>query len=272
MRFLREFDKADRDASASAAVLQDWIVTCRRLFVEGWIMVPPAKLPSESTGEGGESTIPEKTITQIIFEQLDETIDIRYGNERKRIYKSSSRGDCTSALADMGSIVEDAIARVEVDFQGLYMDLMALNVDAWRRAIAKPENRARLIMAARHLCTAFKLPFVAGQWTRMIHHLYRTQRSTRHTDSRVIWAVALATSQGTDMAADMEALRPLITFFVAWTDGTGSVERFLGAHASFLQAHCGGDDMASGAAETCLEVAKEGPSTEAEMFGKVDGV
>ena len=88
----------------------------------------------------------------------------------------------------------------------------------------------------------------------------------------MLWAAALAASQGTDMEADVAALRPLIAFFVAWTDGTGSVERFLGAHASFLDAHVGGDDVVNEAAETCLEIAREGPSTEAEMFEKVDGI
>ena len=70
----------------------------------------------------------------------------------------------------------------------------------------------------------------------------------------------------------MQAFRPMIVFLVAWMDGTGSLERFLGAHAVFLEAHCGGDDIVNDTAEKCLEISREGPSTEAEVFEKVGGV
>ena len=272
MRFLREFDQEDRDASTTADKLQDWIQTCRRLFVDGWIMVDPAKHPSVSTGDAGEATIPEKTITQIICEQLKEAIHVRYGNTSKRIYGPSSKAECAVALADMGGIAEDAIARAEADFAGLYMDFIAMNVSAWRKSRDNPEKHARLRTAARRLCTALGVPYSSDQWNRVYRFIRRVQDRAGHQDNRVLWAAALAASQGTDMEADVAALRPLIAFFVAWTDGTGSVERFLGAHASFLEAHVGGDDVVNDAAETCLEIAREGPSTEAEMFEKVDGV
>ena len=106
----------------------------------------------------------------------------------------------------------------------------------------------------------------------MCQFMKRVRARTRHKDNRVLWAAALAFSQGKDEEADVATLRPLIAFFVAWTDGTGTVERFLGAHASFLDAHVGGDDVVNEAAETCLEIAREGPSTEAEMFGTINGV
>ena len=271
-RFLREFDQADRDASTTADRLQVWIKTCRRLFVEGWIMVDPAKHPSVSTGAARDENIPEKTITQIICEQLKEAIHVRYGDKSKRIYGPSTKDECAAALADMGGVVEDAVARVEADFAGLYMDLRALNVSAWVRSQDNPEEQARLRMAARHLCTAFQIPYCSERWDRVCQFIMRVRARTRHKDNRVLWAAALAFSQGKDEEADVATLRPLIAFFVAWTDGTGTVERFLGAHASFLNAHVGGDDVVNDAAETCLEIAREGPSTEAEMFETINGV
>ena len=233
-------------------------------------MVDPAKHPSASTGEDGEAAIPAKTVTQIIFEQLEDMIYIRYGDKSKAFYKPSSKDECAAALADMGSIAQDAIARIEADFEGLYMDLVAFNIQAWRTH--QNEKLARLMLAARHLCTAFQIPFSRDQWVRVIKHVrtIRNERLPDHKDNRVLWAAALAASQGTDMEADMEVFRVLISFFVAWTDGTGSVERFLGAHAAFLQAHVGGE--ANDAGEICLEIAKEGPSTEGEIFENVEGV
>ena len=107
---------------------------------------------------------------------------------------------------------------------------------------------------------------------RLHEHVGRIQAKTHIKDNRVLWAAALAASQGTDLEVDMQGLRPMIVFFVAWTDGTGSLERSLGVHGVFLEAHCGGDDTVNGAAEKCLEIAREGPSTEAEMFEKAGGV
>ena len=79
-------------------------------------MVDPAKHPSASTGEDGEAAIPAKTVTQIIFEQLEDMIYIRYGDKSKAFYKPSSKDECAAALADMGSIAQDVIARIEADF------------------------------------------------------------------------------------------------------------------------------------------------------------
>ena len=70
-RFLREFDCADRDATTSATRLDECCKTIRRLFVDGWIMVPPAKPPSAPRGDpesAAKYETPPTTITEIIFE------------------------------------------------------------------------------------------------------------------------------------------------------------------------------------------------------------
>ena len=59
-RFLREFDKEDRDASSTVDRLQEWIQTSRRLFVEGWTMVDPAKHPSASMGDSANRIFQRK--------------------------------------------------------------------------------------------------------------------------------------------------------------------------------------------------------------------
>ena len=136
-------------------------------------MVDPAKRPSVSTGDAGEATIPEKTITQIICEQLKEAIHVRYGSTSKRIYGPTSKDECAVALADMGGIAEDAIARVEADFAGLYMDLIAMNVSAWRGSRGNLEVHGRLRAAARRLCEALKVPYSSDQWNRVYKFIRR---------------------------------------------------------------------------------------------------
>ncbi len=87
-------------------------------------------------------------------------------------------------------------------------------------------------------------------------------------DNRVLWVAALdnATKGKGLAAAELRSLRPLVAFYVAITDGTGNVERMLGAHKSFLDAHVGGPD--SEMSEVCLEIAREGPRTEADVCDK----
>jgi hypothetical protein len=144
MRFLREFDKADRDPVRTAAELNAFAYTLQKLFVEGYILVrasqqgPDATLPSgpaasrgsgepaaapsaggsdpaasrgsgepaaapsvggpgpaASRGSGESAAAPTpggsasqgvvdleaKTLTQIVFEQLDDVVELRYGSK-----------------------------------------------------------------------------------------------------------------------------------------------------------------------------------------------
>ena len=66
--------------------MQQWADSARNLFVKGWIMVDNAQPPCASRGEGAENAMPEaKTVTQIIFEQLEDMIEIRYGTQVKHL-------------------------------------------------------------------------------------------------------------------------------------------------------------------------------------------
>ena len=61
----------------------------------------------------------------------------------------------------------------------------------------------------------------------------------------------------------------LVEVYVALTDGTGSVERSLGAHASFLDQYQGSPDTFM--AKVCLEICWDGPSQEPDLFKRDDG-
>ncbi len=70
---MRKFDTEDRDPATTSTFMRNFATTLRCLFVEGWIMVDPRSSPSASTGAAGvfgDEVVPPKTVTQIIFEQL----------------------------------------------------------------------------------------------------------------------------------------------------------------------------------------------------------
>ena len=163
--------------------MQNFAKTLRCLFVEGWITVDPRSSPSASTGAAGvvgDESAPPKTVTQIIFEQLEDMTYIRYGTQSKAFWKPTSKDECAAALADMASIAEDTLHRLEADFAGLYMDLEALNTRAWRTT--QREKHARLMQAARHLCEAFNSVHLGsvGSYCEMGQTRSQPQRRRRH--------------------------------------------------------------------------------------------
>ena len=56
----------------------------------------------------------------------------------------------------------------------------------------------------------------------------------------------------------------VVEVYVALTDGTCSVQRSLGAHASFLDHHQGSAD--SFMSEVCLDICWDGPAQEPDLF------
>ncbi len=282
-RFLREFDRSDRDPASSVAQLRDFAQTLRKLFIDGWIMVDPAagsaEAPAASRGPGEAGLLGEgKTITQIVFEQFADMTEIRYGSKVKVLWNQTSRRECDASLREMGQIVEDALQRLYVDFgeNDLYMAFEAMDMTTWHKALHESHDAAAaaakltaLRVKTRRLCTAVGTPCSFTEWCLAVRWVLKVRRRRTDADSvdnRVVWVEALAASQGGPSAEHMERLRPLILFYVTITDGTGNVERLLGSHACFLEHHTGGPDGEM--AEACLEIAKEAPSTEAEMFRK----
>ncbi len=278
VRFLREFDKSDRDAATSAARLREFAKTLRALFVEGWIMVDAGS----SVAGLGDS----KTITQIAMEQCHDATEFRYGTKTKVLWNRTSREECETSLRELGQIVEDTLARLHVDFgqNDLYMTFEAMDMAAWGEALESAREAsggadsaaaklANLRQKARRLCEALQVPWSFPSWCRAVKWVRKVQRrSAATTDNRVLWMQALAASQGSEalaasqgreVAEYMASLKPLFSFYVAMMDGTGDVERLLGTHAAFLEAHQGSpnDELA----EVCLEIAKEGPTTEAAV-------
>ena len=199
-------------------------------------------------------------------------MEIRYGTSLKVLWNQVSKSECAESLREIGQIVEDTLQRLHVDFgdHDLYMAFEAMHVCAWRGA-----SQAKMILLrqkTRCLHAALGLPYSFEAWLQALRQVERVRilkgDDASTVDNRVLWVAALddATKREGLAGAELRSLRPLVTFYVAVTDGTGNVERMLGAHKSFLDAHVGGPD--SEMSEVCLEIAREGPRTEADVCGK----
>ena len=95
-----------------------------------------------------------------------------------------------------------------------------------------------------------------------------------HMDNRICWALSVA-----EIPQDHRWAVLLVRGYLSWMDGTGSVERWLGTHASVLACHSGHRsqklvaiklekldwDSPCDATEICVEVRLDGPADSAEI-------
>ena len=105
-------------------------------------------------------------------------------------------------------------------------------------------------------------------------------RLAKHMFNRVAWAQALAAAQGPEAPARSVAVEwaePALCFYLAYRDGTGDVERTLGAHKSFAANHAGAGvwqrktksfATTEDSAEVSLEIWADGPKAESEIADK----
>lgn len=126
-----------------------------------------------------------------------------------------------------------------------------------------PGNALALQSKARLLAEALGTPFGRETWVATLKEVERVRRDTptMSADGRAAWAGALATSPG--RWAPYESV---VQLYLSATGGTGIAERLVGAKSAFLQSHTGGPDNEMAA--VCLEIAREGPASEAECFEK----
>ena len=274
---MREFDQADRDPAKTAKELNSFEDTLRKLFVDGYILVPDSQRDPAASREGStvspskesaECSIEAKMLTQIVFEQLEDIVELRYGSKVHVLWNGGSKKTCQESMRQIGQVVDDCLQRLRADFaeKDLYMALEAMDMRAW--AGATGPKLLSLREKARRLCSAAGLTYSWETWRGAIRFVERERRrrpDANVVDNRAVWAAAFAASQGQD-PSPLAGFRPLVAFYISLTDGTGNIERFLGTHACFLAHHVGGPDAEM--SEVCLEIAKEGPKIEEELFAK----
>ena len=268
-RFIREWDASNHDPADAAASLAAFEKKLRILFVEGYIMFDSCA----TTPELGAA----KTITQIVHEQLQDKVHIRYGNRTKYLFTSTSRTDIAPVLAEMKSVVEDVLARLSADFhdQDVYMAFEALALSTWRALLASDDSDARqaaLLRKARRLWRALGLDddWPSDKFKTLVrgalqHRDCLQGSSADIPDNRITWATFCAATPEAQWAL------PVIQLYVSHPDGTGDVERGLGRHAKFRDAHLGTPDGTGGSTpELCLEIRIDGPQDVAELFTRSD--
>ena len=146
---------------------------------------------------------------------------------------------------------------------------------------AKVRDKSRCLklgMKARKLVEALGVAWNCDKWVHVVQRvlqqraLANQESSQKSLDNRVPWARFLAHLDQLQDADKHRWVTPVVRFYLSFMDGSGDVERSLGKHAAFLNAHVGaaeGDEVSM--TEVCLEVASEGPAKEEEMFTQTSG-
>ena len=290
-RFLRGLDRADRDPAVTARELEGLTFTLRKLFCDAYILVrpPPRDHPAASQGEAAnpgreasqglranaslESTGGPLTLTSVIRDQLEDMVEYRYGQRAHVLHSHFDRHKVEETLSSLASVVDDCLDRMRADFadQDLYLCFGAMDIRSWKGQ--KGADALALRDKARRLCEALGAAYTWEDWRqalRFVNVLRRRREDSATVDNRVLWAAALRAPP-----LDHGESHPLLPFtkvvevYVALTDGTGCVERSLGAHACFLDHHQGSADTVM--SEVCLEICRDGPAEEEDLFKPVDG-
>ena len=209
MRFIRQWDSPDRDPATATRILNDFRENVRVLFVEGYILCDPETTPPRHRGVSNEAL---KTISQIVFEQLLEGVDIDVNGETKRLWGATSKSAILSVMADVKSAVAAMLDRLDADFasNSLYLCFEAFDLDAWRpllkadrdnpdgeNASAK-ESVRRLLAKGEHLFKSMGCEWNAERFVVAVRAAAACSvdaTTPQHMRNRALWAAALASSR-----------------------------------------------------------------------------
>ena len=277
----------------TAKELEDLEFTLRKLFCEAYILVRPPRGSEPAASQGPvpnagpdasqglrtraslESTGGPLTLTSVVCDQLDALVEYRYGEHSHVLYRRCDRHKVEESLRSLAHVVRDCLDRMRTDFanQDLYMCFGAMDIRSWQ-GLSKRKTEAGILKdKARRLCKALGAAYTWDTWRqalRFVDVLKRGRADRATMDNRVLWISALRAPPLHH--GDTHPLLPftkVVEVYVALTDGTGSVERSLGAHACFLDHHQGSADTVM--SEVCLEICRDGPAQEQDLFTTVDG-
>ena len=286
-RFIRQWDRPDRDPATAGQLLQKFRDDLKILFVDGYILCDPnqegnslgdtAGLPSASpAGAERHSDDLPMTITQIAMEQCLDGVEVQVGSDVRRLWGKASKKESMQAMAEMKSVAQDVVRRLDADFSDLDLDAWSEVTQFRRSQCSRGSGSAeeRDIMAdkvrslklkARRLHEALHVQFdlekfVAAVRIGMANKAQLPDYVDEHWRNRIAWAEALASAQGPEPPKDASAvsdLEPVLRFYWSFRDGTGDVERGLGKFAAMQKSHVGGAEGDISFAEVCLELHQE---------------
>ena len=96
MRFIRRWDRRDKDPATSSRVLADFRHQVDTLFIKGYILCDPAEATGNPMPGTSGSIAGTKTITQIAMEQLLEGADVHVDvmGKRKQLMSRADKKGC----------------------------------------------------------------------------------------------------------------------------------------------------------------------------------
>ena len=296
--FLRRFDKYDHDPAKTPSQLREFARRMRVLFCDGHIMCAPPRPckvdPVELDGQDGQDGSSEpKTITQIVWEQVQDPEPIGVGSELFFLSTRASPAQIRGKMQAMCDVVDLMLDRLQADLgSGLSGALDVFDLAGWTSSALRPPARSDgpdsppgISSSYRdkvtRLSDALKLGrgWDLGQFGRAARALTRhaaAQASKTHAkvDNRVAWSWLLRPRMRQEICSTLQwsaELQMLIAFYVSMVEGTGDVERQLGRMVTILKEHSGPLREDGETVHALLEVQLDGPRKESDIFYKDDG-
>jgi hypothetical protein len=203
MRFLRKFDVTDHDPVVTHRVYQEFKATMHTLFIDGYVL---CNADVEVPGLGAA-----KTITQIAMDQCKEVHEFHYGQKVWSIWGPASKQECEQSLAEMRTVVQTMLARMDADFHphDLLNNFSAMDLEYWLPEVIRSQEPGltyvptaktmTLCRQARSLCTALGVDYSYSMWWMVIKDampVYQREKARQtheaSVDQRLVWARALA--------------------------------------------------------------------------------
>ena len=302
MRFIRLWDKQDKDPATSAKDIAEFRHLLHVLFVQGYILCEPGdRDDAHGDGEpplerlGGTAGRCGRTITQIAFEQLQaEELEVDVMGRKKRMWWRQDKQAVLDLMVEVKSAVQGALGRLDADFapNSLYLCFEVFDLATWQTILragsraphppdeapdAAPDTH-RLLRKGKHMFEALGAEwnprsFMTAVEAALECRAHVAPTTPQHVRNRAIWAAALASTQGPDPmygASELLWAEPAIRFYFSYRDGTGDVEHLLGHHTKFEGSHPDSDQV-DDSAEICLELKAEGPQHEEDIAAQGPG-
>ena len=206
---------------------------------------------------------------------LPVTVRIYYGGKVHFLCTRASAQEVRGIMNKMASVVDAMLQRLDVDLAGdqVAVALEAFNLACW----AHQDQRRRLADLMLQVCKLLRLRNFAQGVARSLCLMTKTLASLRPqvlhvlpaADNRFLWSWAVAPQWRAKYARQVPwcpKCDEVVGFFAALKVNTTTLERDLGHLLNKLQAHSGPLAADGATISAILEVAIEGPQTEAEVF------
>jgi hypothetical protein len=262
--FLRMVDDADHDPARTRAQKFTFQERMRKLFLQGWILVPT---PNEAP-EGAS------TLTGIVLSQVDDDPVFHYGNKTKCLWYRGALAKVEEVMKRMHVVVDTMMERVDAE---LHESDLLLTLSAFDLGEEYPEDhRVRwmqklgkaLRLDRKTLVEEFLMVLPSSKEC----YSARKEADKKAPDNREAmarWLDPVLVHQCFP-GVELKVLPATIRFYVAMEDGTPNVERSLGRLEDVLEKHCGPLEDGGVTAAHCLELNVDGPRTESEIAVRLD--